>query len=500
MAQLDTFKSTGRMPVGAPAARQQSYTDPELSAQAQTYYAASQLAFGVAKWVSGKEKDNQLAEFEGAVTERYNAFSAERSIDSEPATYIDKFDEFIKSVKTTEYPNLKMSSAKREADIWLKDKSAQWQGQILGMATRRTIQNTKDAIALNKFRAIKNRDADLINNTVDRAVASGAYSKDAGDLIKEETHYEILLALIEDNAREAINAARESGKDIEEALGEGIEVVRSFDDEVKNLSDLNAISNRIEKDFLLMLTGEFTRLEQTRAEERVKADSVLLDPQASTADMDQATKSLDSEEQDRYKNAQIARVKEGPPSTDDTAFNQHINNILDYYENPKDSDAEELIRNDYLDRKLSDNDKDSLIGWMGQHYPADIIVGLREAVSHSKTIKKVLQAEGKDQRRIASYNRALFEWLNNNIDKEKNKYPTAEEIHGKSRILANFYKYTDDTEFQPLKLTPKKKDKQQTEEITGTYGEEIKESPEKDITELTDEELDAEIEKLKKKK
>lgn len=504
MTRVSTQRNRRRYPIGTGASPMpQGIMGAEYAAVDEFADAVGIFATAEGRRAYAIDRDNQLSTYESSVSEKYNIFKDERTRDPDVANYEKKYDIFFASL-AEEAGALSNKSAKRFADNWLKDKDAAWKKELLSLASNKTTQNTKDGIKLAEFRAVQQRDPELIARPLERALQSGIISEAERDLIREKTGYDILLATIEDEAREEIRKARESGEDIDKALASGIGVVRSYDKDVKNLTDLNAISNRIEKDFILMLTGEYAFIEQTRSEDRVKAEEILRTPGASTRSMEQAVKSLEDEEQDKYKTAQIARAKDGHPKTDSKTFNDMVNGVLDYYENPNESEAGTQINDAYLNRMLSDSDKDSLTEYMGREYPADIMVGLEESIKYgSDTIPKILRLKGKDQQRIASYNRAVFDWLSRKVDTEKGTFPTQREVFEESRILANFYKQASDEDYQLYENLPKtkpaKKEKVKPDEITGTYGKEIKEKAEKDISQLTDEELDAEIEKLKKK-
>lgn len=198
MAQIDTYQKRKRMPVGAPVVPLPTET-PEIKSRTELFGIAGTLAFNKAMQFAIRERDNELTNFEGIATEGYNRFLGEIANDPIPSSYSEKYKEFIKTIQ----PDfIKNPETRRIARNWLIKKGGVWERQIQYMALGRSEQNTRDAIDLAAYNAIKLRDPDIINRAITRGVQNGVIGEDAGSLIMEKAHRGILLGQIEDEAQE----------------------------------------------------------------------------------------------------------------------------------------------------------------------------------------------------------------------------------------------------------------------------------------------------------
>jgi len=409
--------------------------------------------------------DNQLSEFEGVTTEQINTSISEYVNDPEPSTYLERFGQSLKSIRKENIEKIKNPQAKRIAENWFKKRSAGWQKQVQSIAFDQAEQNTKEAVDLAEFRAIKQRDPDLIDRSVTRAVQNGVMGQGEGSLIIEQTHYKILLGQIEDEALETIYTERAKGVDVGLALSRGLAAIEEYRKEITP-ADKNQISNKVERSFMWTLSGEIAKEEENRGKNLDKGDELIQDPNATYDDIESLD--LPTEDKDKIKAAKDAYVKEGPPTTDAENFNTFVGRIIDLYGDPKIyGDVTQEIHNAYYDRSLSKKDYRSLSDYMNkfQNYPTGVVGALKEAYQYgASNIPAWTRFKGKDQERIAAYNKAMFDLL-----KQKTKDGvltiTQEDIFKESRLLAQLYKNLSDEEFEQWEGLKKPEKKEEAPEV-----------------------------------
>jgi hypothetical protein len=193
---------------GAPPARGQISPAPPPSYLTQDERAAA--GFGQALTQTGAmflehiqkvDVDNQLSEFEGSVTESYGTFLSELAQDPEPSMYLSKYKEYTDKVTKDNLETIKNPAARRAAKNWFKKQSASWSSQVQDKATSRVMKNAEDALELAEYRAVQNRDPELINREATRALQNGIIGENEAALILEQSHNAIAYGEINDLIR-----------------------------------------------------------------------------------------------------------------------------------------------------------------------------------------------------------------------------------------------------------------------------------------------------------
>jgi len=394
------------------------------------------------------EIDNQLSEFEGVTTEQINSSIADFVNDPEPSTYLERFDKSLESIQKENLGKVKNREARRIAENWFKKRSSGWQKQVQSIAFDRVEQNTKDAVDLAEFRAIQQRDPELINRPVTRAVQSGVMGEDEGSLIIEQTHYKILLGQIEDEAWQTIQAERAAGTEVGMALSRGLATIEEYRAIVKNASDLNHISTKVERAFFWSLTGEIAREEEKKAEIISKAIELIEDDKTTYGDIEALN--LDEEVKEKLRKAKMTRNKEGPAKTNHKVFNSLISRVIESYTEPsKKGKIEKEIADAYFERSISHQHYKDLKDYLDKgDYIAGVVDRITEVFKDGADKIAGLLPTGRDQERIAAYNRAMFDWLGRQTDKDGKFTATQEEVYQQSKVLIQLYKDISDRELR----------------------------------------------------
>lgn len=398
------------------------------------------------------EIDNQLSEFEGVTTEQINAAISGYVNDPEAGTYLERFKPQLEAIQKENLQAVKNPQARRIAENWFKRRSAGWQKQVQSMATGRAIQNTKDGLDLAEFRAIQQRDPELINRPVTRAVQDGVIGEAEGELIIEQTHYKILLGEIEDEAWETISEERAAGADAWQALSRGLAAIEERREEI-TLSDKNQISNKIERSFTYTLSAEIAREEEKKAQSKDKAVELTENSQTTYEDIEALD--LDEEEKEKVRKAKMARNKDGSANTNYKSFNSLIGRVIEGYTDlSKKGEIEDEITDAYFERKISYRDYKNLREYLDRvDYPTGIVGRITEVFQDGADKIGRWWKTG-DPVRIAAYNRAMFDWLAQQTDKDGKFTATQEEIYSQSQVLIQLYKDISARELRPKKLPP----------------------------------------------
>lgn len=356
--------------------------------------------------------------------------------------------EFLEKTNTI-YGSIKSPRVKAEIGEWIQNNVSNF-GEVIRKKYGEKLNDYQYA-ELEKlaFDSAKNGDLDTANQYVDLMDEYELVTREKANDLKQA----VLLQMAESDARNAIQLARLEGKGISEALSEGYQTIETYRDKVTKTSDIHSLTNKIERDFTIMLTGEFLRNEENKANTKDEAIKLIRDPNATASAMDNLldNSSVEDDKAAEIKEAQMVRARKGPPTTDATAFNNIIDDFVDSLEDP-DIDITNVLNEKYIDRKLSDNDYDALTQWMGREYPVSIVPSIKDAIEHGKnTIPVKFKAVSTfpspmvfqkprptDNDRVALYNKAIMDFLS------KSEKPTTKEIIQESRVLANLYKNMPD--------------------------------------------------------
>lgn len=190
-----------------------SYLTQDRRALAGFGQAISQQGAAFLDHIQRVDVFNQTTEIEGATTESYSNFLNNLATDPDPSSYLSKYGEWSKD-ELKNINAMKNPEARRRATGWYNKQSASWYNQVQSNATDRVIRDSKAAFTLGIDRAIRDRDPDALARATTKAFQSGATGENEAALVLERGLEDIAVGrmndLIEADPNEALIAIDES--------------------------------------------------------------------------------------------------------------------------------------------------------------------------------------------------------------------------------------------------------------------------------------------------